>query len=538
MKYFASLLLVLVAWFAVALGDKIKVNTAKREFIDNYGRTRVFHGVNAVYKMAPWHPTLEGFDPSNSLSAEDAANLKSWGFNVVRLGVMWPGVEPTSRGAYNQTYLDNIEIIVNNLAKQDIYTVLDFHQDLWHRKYCGEGVPDYVFDSCRASEPAGTKPFPLPAVNTTYPVDANGDPTLDSCLSKMFATYYLSAEVGAGFQCLYDNRDNMWDALAGYWMAIAERFKSSEHVLGYELINEPWAGDVYASPKSLLPTYAEQHYLQPMYEYLHKKIRSVDDEKIIFFEGLTISYWRTGFTAGPGGAEYNDRQVMAYHVYCPTDGGSAAKVFACDLIDDYFFSRRINDGERLGVGLMMTEFGAAEDIKTDLAVLESVANRADSFKQSWMYWQFKYYQDITTCTPQGESLYNEDGTVCDDKLKILSRTYPQAVAGDIVDYKYTTRNGDFKMTFVPLSQDSLGLSSDETKVTEIYVNKEMTYPSGLDVQVTSDSDVSQVFEVSCPSPVLKTGKNIVRIKQLTGFSAEVTVEIKVCRLTGSCSCRL
>ena len=38
MKYFASLLLVLVAWFAVALGDKIKVNTAKREFIDNYGR--------------------------------------------------------------------------------------------------------------------------------------------------------------------------------------------------------------------------------------------------------------------------------------------------------------------------------------------------------------------------------------------------------------------------------------------------------------------------------------------------------------------
>ncbi|RYH31969.1 hypothetical protein EON65_01515 [archaeon] len=130
--------------------------------------------MNAVYKMAPWHPTLEGFDPSNSLSAEDAVNLKKWGFSVVRLGVMWPGVEPTTRGAYNQTYLDNIEIIVNNLAKQDIYTVLDFHQDLWHRKYCGEGVPDYVYESCKASEPEGTKPFPLPAVNSTYPVDANG----------------------------------------------------------------------------------------------------------------------------------------------------------------------------------------------------------------------------------------------------------------------------------------------------------------------------------------------------------------------------
>ncbi|RYH31967.1 hypothetical protein EON65_01505 [archaeon] len=319
--------------------------------------------------------------------------------------------------------------------------------------------------------------------------------------------------------------------------SLMHRFKSSEHVLGYELINEPWAGDVYASPKSLLPTYAEQHYLQPMYEYLHKKIRSVDDEKIIFFEGLTISYWRSGFTAGPGGVEYNDRQVMAYHVYCPTNGGPAAKVFACDLIDDYFFSRRMNDGERLGVGLMMTEFGAAEDIKSDLAVLEAVTSKADSFKQSWMYWQFKYYQDITTCTPQGESLYNADGTVCEDKLKILSRTYPQAVAGDIVNYKYTTRNGDFEMTFLPLNKDYLGLASDEGKVTIIYVNTDMTYPRGLDVNLTSTNDVSQVFEVSCPSTVLKTGRNEVRIKQLTSFIDEVKVEIMACKMAGSCSCR-
>ena len=69
-------------------------------------------------------------------------------------------------------------------------------------------------------------------------MDANGDPTLDSCLSYMFATYYMSAEVGAGFQCLYENKENLWENFAQYWVQVVTRFKSSEYVLGYELINE------------------------------------------------------------------------------------------------------------------------------------------------------------------------------------------------------------------------------------------------------------------------------------------------------------
>ena len=45
----------------------------------------------------------------------------------------------------------------------------------------------------------------------------------------------------------------------------------------------------------------------------------------------------------------------------------------------------------------MTEFGAAEDTKSDLFSLGETARLADKFQQSWMYWQFKYYEDITTC---------------------------------------------------------------------------------------------------------------------------------------------
>lgn len=51
---------------------------------------------------------------------------------------MWPGVEPT-KGEYDSSYLDAIETIVDNLAVNNIFVVLDFHQDLFHHKFCGEG---------------------------------------------------------------------------------------------------------------------------------------------------------------------------------------------------------------------------------------------------------------------------------------------------------------------------------------------------------------------------------------------------------------
>jgi aryl-phospho-beta-D-glucosidase BglC (GH1 family) len=41
--------------------------------------------------------------------------LKKWGFNLVRLGVMWESVE-ISPGVYNHTYLDQIEKLINALG--------------------------------------------------------------------------------------------------------------------------------------------------------------------------------------------------------------------------------------------------------------------------------------------------------------------------------------------------------------------------------------------------------------------------------------
>jgi len=58
------------------------------------------HGTNAVVKGPPWFPTFDSFDNNTSLSKEDFILMNRLGVNLVRLGVMWPGLEPT-RGSYD-----------------------------------------------------------------------------------------------------------------------------------------------------------------------------------------------------------------------------------------------------------------------------------------------------------------------------------------------------------------------------------------------------------------------------------------------------
>ena len=39
-------------------------------------------------------PNTASNDYEKSLTQQDMAQLRAWGLNVLRLGVMWPGVEP------------------------------------------------------------------------------------------------------------------------------------------------------------------------------------------------------------------------------------------------------------------------------------------------------------------------------------------------------------------------------------------------------------------------------------------------------------
>lgn len=54
-------------------------------------------------------------------------------------------------------------------------------------------------------------------------------------------------------QSLYDNEQQIQDQLARFWATVADHFSDNRYVLGYELLNEPWAGDIYRHPNQLEP---------------------------------------------------------------------------------------------------------------------------------------------------------------------------------------------------------------------------------------------------------------------------------------------
>ena len=111
-------------------------------FIDDDGRAVLLHGVNVVYKVPPYIPSDGAFDPQDSLNDEDIENLVKWGFNFVRLGVMWEAVERTY-GEYDFDYLDKVSDLINKLGAAGIYTLVDMHQDAFARLSCGEGFPNF-----------------------------------------------------------------------------------------------------------------------------------------------------------------------------------------------------------------------------------------------------------------------------------------------------------------------------------------------------------------------------------------------------------
>ena len=107
-----------------------KIQIKDKWFIDENKRVVLFHGINAVQKEFPWIPNQKEINLTNKTQL---FNLKKWGFNVVRLGLMWAGLMP-EKNKINQTYLDEMTKIVDNLEANGLYVIIDLHQDMMSSK--------------------------------------------------------------------------------------------------------------------------------------------------------------------------------------------------------------------------------------------------------------------------------------------------------------------------------------------------------------------------------------------------------------------
>jgi endoglycosylceramidase len=309
----------------------------------------VFHGVNVVRKGFPYIPITTHFDSNFSFAPEDVDFLRSIGCNAIRLGVIWAGAQPQppssdgSPAPFNTTYLDELQRVVAIAAAGGVRVLLDAHQDLYSSAFCGEGAPSWAADASNAS---GLLPFPEPVGKAFGPgdYDANGVPTAAACGRHPWQDYQLTYRGAMAYQRLYTHAP-LRAAYAQFWGEIARRFKGNEAVLGLEIMNEPFAGDVFADPALFLPGVADRVHLAPFYEEVAAAIRLADPSASIFFESVTWDDVVCGFEHVPGGNEFADLSVLSYHYYRPPN-----------LSPREAMQHQMQECRRLGCRCFMTEF--------------------------------------------------------------------------------------------------------------------------------------------------------------------------------------
>ncbi len=414
-----------------------------------------------------------------SLTDKDFQTLQSLGMNLIRLGVMWPGVEP-QRGQYDSAYLDTVEEIVRNSAKYGIYVLVDMHQDVLSEKFCGEGIPAWATIT---SNVADAKQFPVPVADTPFTaIASDGFPTRQDCALNGWASYYNTYATSSAFEILYTDTNGILSSWAGFWNQVAQRLHKYPSVLGYELINEPWAGDVFSEPKRFIPSVADREVLQPAYDTLATSIRKADPNALIFFAAVT---WDdpvpVGFSAPPGGTEFADRSVFAYHFYKPPQ-----------FTEKIYFHQRNKDAERLNVASVLTEFerpNLSDSVEVDPFV--AAADAADTYVQSWAMWEFKSFCKETEETLNSDSqqaaygscktgygerlIWNDNGDLNPLPCKKLARTYPMAVSGNITSFSFNASTAKFHLKW--------SLDTTVTTPTTIYANFDLNYPNGVDVGI-------------------------------------------------------
>lgn len=438
--------------------------TRKGYFYDEQGRQVILHGVNLVNKDAKSRYTGE-------VSAEDFQKMRSWGFNCVRLGVIWDGLEPQP-GQIDADYLKALDQRVGWAVDAGLYVILDMHQDLYSVLY-SDGAPEWATltdgkEHISAGEVWSDAYFTSPAVQTA----------LDNFWRN------ASAPDGVGLQ----------DHYARVWEVLARRFASLSQVIGLDLMNEPFPGSMAVDAQNLLfvhgaellvklgeishargepptgedlanrwldpqgrfeilqllrdknlfaqvidvtePIYAqfEKTLLMPLYRRISRAVRSVSSRYLFFLETSMGSNMGVRSAIEPLLDQDNDlpdpQQAYAPHGYdlvVDTPNIALASSERIELI----FARHAETSQRLGLPMLVGEWGAfPRDIPGTLPAAWNVAHQFENYLCGDTYWH--YEADLNTLPP----------------FQAISRPYPERVNGSLEWYRYDEAKKEFSCSWV------------------------------------------------------------------------------------------
>lgn len=413
---------------------------------DQYGRQLILHGLNtssSAKRDINYQPWIEERD----VAREDTA----FGFNFVRYLTSWVANEP-EKGVYNESYLNELERRVNWYTSRGMYVMIDMHQDVYGALVGGNGAPDWA---CRTN---GAAPIDLPGGTPWWL--KNIDPTVVNCWINFWQ---------------YTNHKDLQDHYIMMWQKVAQRFKNNPYVIGYDLMNEPWGGDVI---KVFLTGEFERVQLTAFYKRLIPALREVEPNKYIFFEPLPAP---VTFGLATNLTDVKDTRSSARIVYAPhcypydTHEGLGYTATSKQQLKDWERERK-KDVKRFGNSPLLTgEFGLSPSQAGFDEYLRDFHLMSDRNLWHWAYWS----NDLGGWSP-----LNADRTET-VILNHLIRVYPKATAGKLVSFNYDSSTKNFEMSFISNAAIS--------QPTEIFIPKRF-YPNGYNLSVTGTSKFSETFD--------------------------------------------
>jgi endoglycosylceramidase len=365
---------------------------------DSDGRAVLLQGANVSgeNKQAPY---------LGSAQQPDIARMSSeWGMNAMRLLTVWAAIEP-QRGVFDDAYLSALEQRVAWAEDAGILVVVDMHQDLYGEGFAGgDGAPAWT---CDASNYAAFQP-------TTPWFFGYLEPSVEACVDAFYTDESLLTEFTAA------------------WQHVAQKLAPHANVVGFDPLNEPNWGSTAIDG-------FEEGVLAPFYTRVVAAVRDVAPQWVAFLEpsaSRNLGYPTLlpkpdypNVVYSPHSYDKNAEQGMAY------DPANRAAVLANA-------AALRSEADALGAALWVGEYGGPSTLP---GIEQYLTDELDGFGQvgtgatDWDY----------SRNDTGYGLLNTDGTDKSNILAIVTRPYPQRVAGNSVQFAWDSTARALTLTYEP-----------------------------------------------------------------------------------------
>jgi endoglycosylceramidase len=396
---------------------------------DGLGRVVFLRGVNAGgrSKFAPFVPFDYASGQYASALASYMDRAASWGIDAVRVPFTWAALEPV-QGQHDEEWLGRYEQLLQAAWARGIWTVVDFHQDVYSEAFCGDGFPLW------------TIPDPKPAPH-------------HDCTSWQLE-YFQDADVKAAFDRFWAAGSPVMAAFLGAWDFMIARFKDTPGVAGFEPINEPGWGSA-ATDKFEATT------LSAFYAQMVPRVRAAAPLALVFVEptGFAGSIVTTTLQRPPG-----DGVVFAPHYY-PISSPNPETVLPK-------MQGWANVGAQWNVPTFVGEFGSDHDSDTTADYMAGHFAALDSLGLSGTEWE--YSVESEQWNQEGDSVVASDGTEY-PVAQVLVRPFARAIAGGALTQTWDGASRTFSLAYAT--------GSAATNVSEVQLPAR-AYPTGINVALS------------------------------------------------------